>query len=99
MGGKLGARAVCVVAPTAPWPDYVFAKAYRLPPLREVARFVAANHHLPEVPSAATVRAEGLGPGRMDTLLLKKVEKLTLYLLELKQENEALRDLVSKLEN
>ncbi len=99
VGGKVGARAVYVVAPTAPWPDYVFAKAYRLPPLREVARFVAANHHLPEVPSAATVRAEGLDLGRMDALLLKKVEELTLYLLALKQENDALRDRVSKLEN
>jgi len=99
VGGKLGARSMYVVAPTAPWPDYVFAKGYRLPPLREVAQFVAANHHLPEMPSAAAVQAEGLDLGRLDALLLKKVEELTLYLLELKQENEALRARVSKLEN
>lgn len=99
VGGRLGARGIFVVAPAECWPDYVFARAYRLPPLREVAQFVAANHHLPEMPSAAAVQAEGLDLGRMDALLLKKVQELTLYLLELKQENEALRARVSKLEH
>lgn len=98
VGGKLGARAVYVVAPTTPWPDYVFHKTYQLPALAEVERFVQANGHLPEVPAAATVQAEGLDLGTMDALLLKKVEELTLYLIALKKENEALQARVAQLE-
>lgn len=99
MGGSIGARAIYVVAPTAIWPDYVFEAAYRLPPLREVEEFIRANRHLPDVPSAATVQANGLDLGKMDALLLQKVEELTLYLIELRKENDALRARVSKLEN
>ena len=98
VGGKLGARSVHVVALGQPWPDYVFKKAYRLAPLPEVARFVRANRHLPGMLSAATVQAEGLDLGRMDALLLQKVEELTLYLIEVKQDNEALKERVRKLE-
>ena len=50
------------------------------------------------MPSAATVQAQGLNLGEMDAVLLRKVEELMLYLLELKQENEALRARVQKLE-
>ena len=98
VGGSVGARAVYVRAPGVAWPDYVFAPTYRLRPLGEVARFIQANGHLPDVPSAADVQAEGLDLGRMDALLLKKVEELTLYLLELKKENEALQGRVRQLE-
>ena len=72
VGGKIGARAIYVVAPNVPWPDYVFAPGYRLRPLSEVAQFVQANGHLPEVPSAATVQAEGLDLGATQAVLLKK---------------------------
>lgn len=96
VGGKIGARAIHVVAPNVAWPDYVFADSYALRPLLEVERFVRANGHLPAVPAAA-VRAEGLG--RMDAVLLGKVEELTLYLIALKKENDALKEWVRKLEN
>ena len=99
VGGKIGARAIYVVAPNVPWPDYVFAPGYRLRPLSEVAQFVQANGHLPEVPSAATVQAEGLDLGATQAVLLKKIEELTLYLLELKQENEGLKERVCILEH
>ena len=99
MGGKIGARAIYVVAPNVPWPDYVFAPGYRLRPLSEVAQFVRANGHLPEVPSAATVQAEGLDLGATQAVLLKKIAELTLYLLELKQENEGLKERVCILEH
>ena len=98
VGGKIGARAIHVVSPNVAWPDYVFSHRYRLRPLPEVERFVQANGHLPEVPSAATVRAKGLDLEEMDALLLRKVEELTLYLIALKKENEALKGRISKLE-
>jgi hypothetical protein len=63
-------------------PDYVFESGYRLLPLMDVKTFVDKNHHLPEVPSAKEVAQNGLKLGEMNALLLKKVEELTLYLIE-----------------
>lgn len=62
-------------------PDHVFEPGYRLADLDEVAAFVKAHRHLPEIPSAAAVEAEGLDTGRMLLLLLKKVEEITLHLV------------------
>lgn len=62
-------------------PDYVFAPGYDLRPLSEVAMFVAENSHLPDVPSAADIAADGLDMTDMQLTLLKKVEELTLYTL------------------
>ena len=79
-------------------PDYVFEPTYELMPLDEVAAYVKTNKHLPEIPSAAEFAANGVKLGEMSFDLLKKVEELTLYLIELKQENEALKARVSELE-
>jgi len=46
-------------------------------------RFVKENNHLPEVPSAEEFKKNGYSVGEMDNLLLKKVEELTLYIIEL----------------
>ena len=81
------------------WPDYVFRPAYRLRSLREAEQYVQANGRLPEVPSAAAMQAEGLDLGSMEAVLLRKREELTLYLIELKEENEALQARVGKLEH
>ena len=99
VGGKIGARSVHVVAPNVAWPDYVFSRQYTLRPLLEVEQFVQANCHLPDVPSEAAVKAEGVDLGAMDALLLRKVEELTLYMIELKKENAALQARVEQLEN
>jgi len=71
------------------WPDYVFKKDYRLPSLQEVKTYIDQNHHLPEVPSEQQVAKDGLNLGEMNKILTKKVEELTLYLIEKdKQINE-----------
>jgi hypothetical protein len=59
-------------------------------PLGEVETFIKFNKHLPEVPSAAEIEKDGHRLGEMDAILLKKVEELTLYLIELKKENQEL---------
>jgi len=71
-----------------PGPDYVFADNYQLQPLNELKSYIDQNKHLPEVPSAAAMEANGINLGEMNMLLLKKVEELTLYVIELKKENE-----------
>jgi len=81
------------------WADYVFKNDYKLMPLASVKSYIDENHHLPEMPSAAEVEKEGLNIGEMNKLLTKKVEELTLYLFELKKENELLNQRIDKLEN
>ena len=79
--GNIVAEEVQVLLSEA-WPDYVFEKDYELKPLEELERFVKTHKHLPEVPSAADVEKEGQGLGAMNALLLKKIEELTLYLIQ-----------------
>jgi hypothetical protein len=64
------------------WPDFVFRKDYQLTSLSEIEKYVNENSHLPEMPSAAEVEKDGQDLGEMNRLLLKKVEELTLYLIE-----------------
>jgi len=66
----------------ANWPDYTFKKEYYLMPLAELKTYVGKNQHLPEMPSAAQVAKDGINLGEMNSLLLKKVEELTLYLID-----------------
>lgn len=85
--GTIRAREILVNTSGA---DYVFADDYRLLPLQEVKTFVETNRHLPDIPSAARMQEDGLSVGEMQTLLLQKVEELTLYIL---QQEERIREL------
>jgi len=94
--GIIGAREVKVT--TDSWADFVFKPNYNLRPLSEVEQFIKANNHLPEIPSEAEVKENGIGLGEMNAKLLQKVEELTLYLIEqnkeiieMKKENEKQR--------
>lgn len=73
------------------WADYVFDKGYSLRPLKEVEDYIHQNQHLPDVPSAAEVQKNGVNIGETDALFLKKIEELTLYLIEMKKEIQALQ--------
>ncbi|HMI02909.1 MAG TPA: hypothetical protein VK541_10530 [Pedobacter sp.] len=97
VGGGIIAESV-KVKPQTEWPDYVFEKGYPMLSLRELEAFIVKNKHLPEVPAAAEVKKEGLDLGEMDSKLLKKIEELTLYLIDLKKENETLKERLDKLE-
>ncbi len=87
------------------WADYVFDKGYNLMPLSDIETFIDKNKHLPEVPSAAQVVENGLNLAEMDAVLLKKVEELTLHMIELSKqvttlstENSILKQKVATLE-
>jgi len=62
--------------------DFVFEKNYKLPKLEEVEAYVNKNHHLSDIPTADAMKENGVAIGDMNTKLLKKVEELTLYLIE-----------------
>ena len=109
--GKIHTQEVRVDLLGACIPDYVFANDYKINTLQEVEKYVKANSHLPEVPSALDIEKNGLLLGEMNILLLKKVEELTLYAIEqdkkaalqqqdlerLKTENENYKSLAERL--
>jgi hypothetical protein len=78
------------------WPDYVFKKDYQLPELKELEAYLVKYRHLPGIASEAEVKQDGIDVGDQEAALLKKVEELTLYLIDenktLKQQNEQITD-------
>jgi Phage T4 tail fibre len=91
VGGSIGAWGeVRVFTTGAAFPDYVFDPSYQLPSLEETEKYVKENRHLPEVPSAADIEKDGMSLNGMNTILLKKVEELTLYMIEMKKKTEEL---------
>ena len=55
-------------------------------------KYVSTNKHLPGIPSAADVAANGVEMGEMNKLLLQKVEEMTLYLIKLEKEINDLKE-------
>lgn len=70
-------------------PDYVFDDDYDLLNIDSLANYIAEKRHLPEVPSAAEMKAEGMKLMEINLILLKKVEVLTLYLIDQYRTNQA----------
>jgi len=89
--GKIIAEEIKVQA--VKWPDYVFKPEYKLPSLSETEQFIKANGHLPDVPNATDVEANGVSLGEMNKILLKKVEELTLHLID---QQKQIKELQSK---
>jgi len=88
--GVLKAKEVLVSA--TGWPDYVFDKDYKLLSLNEVEKYIDENQHLPNVPSAVEVESNGIQLGEMNAILIRKVEELTLYVLDLQKQINALKN-------
>ena len=87
--GTILAREVRVAISTAThWADYVFEKDYKLMPLRDLEKFIQANKHLPDVPSSEEVEKNGVEVTEISAVLLKKIEELTLYTIELQKKLE-----------
>lgn len=87
VNGTIGATEVVVSSTGA---DYVFDADYKLSPLSDVEEYVKENHHLPDIPSALEVAANGISVGEMQSKLLAKIEELTLHLIELDRKNKSL---------
>jgi len=80
------------------WPDRVFKKDYRLRSLEEVESFVGQNRHLPDIPAEQEIEEQGVTVLDMFAKQLQKIEELTLYLIELKKENQRLKKRMAALE-
>ena len=79
------------------WSDFVFEDNYALPSLDKVESFIKENKHLPDIPSAKQVEEEGLSMAEMMAKQMQKIEELTLYVIELKKENETIKKELAEL--
>ncbi|MBC8152136.1 MAG: hypothetical protein H7Z72_04430 [Bacteroidetes bacterium] len=80
------------------WSDKVFERGYPLMPLTGVEQFIRANKHLPGMPSAAVMATDGVDAARLSAKLLEKIEELTLYMIEMKKENQQKNSRIEQLE-
>ena len=99
---ETGIRTRKVKVDQATWSDYVFGKDYKLRTLAEVEKYIQLNKHLPDVPSASEIESNGLDLGGNQSILLKKIEELTLYIIQQQKEIGALKSenkLVNELKN
>lgn len=107
--GKIHTQEVLVDLDGAVAPDYVFETyyngfsemmpGYSLISLEELEAFLKENKHLPNVPSAETMQAEGISLKEMNLILLQKIEELMLYTLQQQKEIEKLKSKFSQTEN
>lgn len=87
---ETGVRTRKVRVDQVTWPDYVFSPGYKLLTLRELEQYLKIHSHLPEVPSACEVEEKGIDLGDTQALLLKKIEELTLYIIDIGKRVDAL---------
>ncbi len=93
----LYAREVRVNLNSSNWPDYVFDNNYNLMSLSDVEKYISEFNHLPNIPNATAVEAEGLSLGDMQRLQMEKIEELTLYTINQEKEINELKDKVNYL--
>lgn len=100
VNGKIKAEEIQVVVDVPA--DYVFDHDYKLTPLEDLEKYVSEYKHLPGVPNAEQIRTDGWRVGEMNNKLLEKIEEITLYLIEMRKENNAIKientDLKNRLE-
>ena len=58
----------------------------------EVEKFYLANNHLPEIPTEKQVSENGIEVGDMNRLLLKKIEEMTIQMVKMQKEIDALKN-------
>jgi len=80
VNGNINAKEVKVSLQN--WSDYVFEDDYIIMPLKETETYIKENKHLPGIPTISEVKERGINLGEMDALLLKKIEELTLYIIQ-----------------
>ena len=54
-------------------------------PLKELEQYIKQNKHLPDVPTQDEISKNGIDVYEMNAVLLKKVEEVTLYVIELEK--------------
>lgn len=79
------------------WYDVVFEDDYQLTSLSDLERYIKENKHLPDMPSESEVLTKGYEVVKLQGLLLKKIEELTLYTIELQKQLEEQQHIIDNL--
>lgn len=88
-----------IVKEVSEWYDYVFNDGYQLKSIDDLESYISENRHLPDMPSEKDVLNQGYALVEMDGLLLKKIEELTLYIIELYKHIECQRKIIESLQS
>jgi len=67
-------------------------------PLKELEQYILQNKHLPDVPIQDEISKDGMDVYEMNAVLLKKVEELTLYVIEQQKQIDQLKERFETLE-
>jgi hypothetical protein len=94
--GAFGARSIKVTQ--ASWADFVFNDSYKLKSLTELEKFIKENKHLPEIQTACEIERDGLDMAEIIAKQMQKIEELTLYIIELNNNQIELDKKVVRLE-
>jgi hypothetical protein len=80
------------------WADDAFSKNYFLMSMDSLSQFINQYSHLPGIPTTEEVKKNGVDMAVMNEQLLRKIEENTLYLLQLKVENDALKNEIKEIQ-
>ncbi len=80
VNGSLFAKEVKVK--TDVWSDYVFDEDYKAMSINELEEYIHKYRHLPDIPTENEVKKNGIDIAKINSLLLKKIEELTIYIIE-----------------
>ncbi|HLK30540.1 MAG TPA: hypothetical protein VKT28_18305 [Puia sp.] len=98
-GGILTEKIKAALASGSNWADYVFDKKYQLQPLKDVEIYINENKHLPGIPSADELAKDGgIDMSEMFARQMKKIEELTLYIIEQNKQIESMKIRISQIE-
>ncbi len=86
------------IADASSFPDYVFAKDYKLMSLKEVENYTDKNQHLPGMPSEKEVINNGLDIKKVVTISVEKIEELYLHTIQQEKEINDLKKMISELQ-
>lgn len=88
-----------LVKEVSEWYDHVFDDDYQLKSIADLETYINEKGHLPDMPSEKDIMNEGYALVEMDGLLLKKIEELTLYTIELHKLIESQQKIIECLQS
>lgn len=81
------------------WCDYVFEEEYPLMSIDEMKSYIQKHKHLPNVTPAVDVESNGLEMADMQRRMMEKIEELSLYVIQLNDQNKEQQQTIEELKN
>ena len=94
VNGYVQAKKIKIVATV--WADYVFDSSYHLRAIPELIDSIKCNGHLPGMPSATNITAEGIDAAEICRLQQEKIEELFLYMINQQKRKKQLLTLITE---